>query len=82
MTHKGWRVVKPQHNQKKQGMTCSAREGLNMLYLLNLGLEVDYTYLDVRYLYEVICCTILTHMNDFEVKVMDFEKKIMLSFFG
>ena len=34
---------------------------------------------DVRYLSEVLCCTILTHTSDLEVKVTDLEK-IMFKF--
>ena len=47
------------------------------LYLLNLWMEVDHTCPDVRYWSEVLCCTIPTHMNDLEVKVMDSEKFIL-----
>ena len=30
---------------------------------------------DIKYWSVVLCCTILTHMNDLEVKVTDLEKK-------
>ena len=50
------------------------------LYLLNLGMEVVHTCSDVRYWFEVLCCTIPTHINDLEVKVMvvmDRKKKLI-----
>ena len=35
-----------------------------------------------RYWSEVLCCTITTHLGDFEVKVMDFRVKVFgLSFY-
>ena len=49
------------------------------LYLLNLWMEVVHTCPDVSYWFEVLCCTIPTHMSDLEVKVTDLEKN-MLSF--
>ena len=43
-------------------------------------MKVVYTYSDVRYWSEVLCCTIPTHTSGLEVKVTDLEKKICLSF--
>ena len=43
------------------------------LYLLNLWMDLVDILPDVRYWSEVLCCTILTHINDPEVKVTDFE---------
>ena len=36
-------------------------------------MEVDHACPDVRYWSEILCCTILTHMSDLELKVMDLE---------
>ena len=44
---------------------------------LNLQREVVHTCPGVRYSSEALCCTIPTHMNNREVKVMDSEEKIM-----
>ena len=44
-----------------------------ILYLLNPWMDLVDTLLDVRYWSEVLWCTITTHINDLEVKVMDFE---------
>ena len=42
-------------------------------YLLNMLMDiVDTLHID-RYWYQVLCCTITTHLDDLEVKVMDFE---------
>ena len=49
------------------------------LYLLNFKMALVYTLLVVRYWSEVLCCTIMTHLSNFQVKVMDFE--IWLSYF-
>ena len=43
------------------------------LYLLNPWMDLLDTLPDVRYWSEVLCCTIMTHISDLEVKVMDFE---------
>ena len=43
------------------------------LYLLNLWMDLVDTLPDVRYWSEILCCTIMTHINDLEVKVTDFE---------
>ena len=43
------------------------------LYLLNPLMDLVDTLPDVRYLSEVLCCTITTHISDLEVKVTDFE---------
>ena len=45
----------------------------NSLYLLNPGMDLVDTLPDVRYWSEVLCCTIITHIMDLEVKVTDFE---------
>ena len=42
-------------------------------YLLNLWMDLVDILPDVRYWSEVLCCTILTHINDLVVKVTDFE---------
>ena len=36
-------------------------------------MEVDHTCPDVRYLSEILCCTIPIQVSDPEVKVIDFE---------
>ena len=47
-------------------------EVLDTLYLLNMWIDVvDIKH--VRYLSEVLCCIIWTHLSDLEVKVMGFE---------
>ena len=43
------------------------------LYLLNPWMDLVDTLPDVRYWSEVLCCTIMTHIGDLKVKVMDFE---------
>ena len=43
------------------------------LYLLKMLMDLADTIHIVRYLSEVLCCTIMTHLNDYEVKVTDFE---------
>ena len=43
------------------------------LYLPNLWMGLVNVLLDIRYWSEVLCCTILTHISDLEVKVTDFE---------
>ena len=43
------------------------------LYLLNPWMELVDTFSDIRYWSEVLCCTIITHISDLEVKVTDFE---------
>ena len=41
------------------------------LYLLNMLMDrVDTLHID-RYWSEVLCCTIMTHLSDLEVKVKD-----------
>ena len=43
------------------------------LYLLNMLMDqVDTVHVD-RYWSLVSCCTIMTHLDDFQVKVMDLE---------
>ena len=43
------------------------------LYLLNMLMDrVDTLHID-RYWPEVLCCTIMDHLSDFEVKVTDLE---------
>ena len=39
-------------------------------------MEVIHTCPNVRYWSEVLYCTVLTHMNDVEVKAVDLEKKL------
>ena len=43
------------------------------LYLLILWMDLVDTLPDVRYWSEVLCCTIITHISDLEIKVTDFE---------
>ena len=43
------------------------------MYLLNLWMDQVDILPDVRYWSEVLCCAILTHISDLEVKVTDFE---------
>ena len=43
------------------------------LYLLNPWMDLVDTLSDVRYWSEVLCCAIMTHIGDLEVKVTDFE---------
>ena len=44
-------------------------------------MEVDYTYSDVRYWSEDLCCTVLlTHMSDLEGNVIDLIKIYVKSF--
>ena len=54
------------------------------LYLLNVSLDqVDNLHVD-RYWSEVLCCTIMTHLGDLEVKVTDltnFVLKFLVKFF-
>ena len=38
------------------------------------------TLIDVRYWSEVLCCTIITHISDLEIKVTDF--KFYVKIFG
>ena len=52
------------------------------LYLFNLWMELVDTLSDVRYWSEVLCCTIMTHIGDLEVKVTDFEKFCVKVFGG
>ena len=42
------------------------------LYVLNMMDQVDTLHVG-RYWCEVLCCTIITHPGDFEVKVTDIE---------
>ena len=58
------------------------------LYLLNIWMDLIDTFClhVVRYLSEVLCCTIMTHLSDFEVKVTEilccsFLVKVFLSLF-
>ena len=46
---------------------------LGSLFLQKLQLDLVDTLPDVRYWYEILCCTITTHISDFEIKVTDFE---------
>ena len=46
---------------------------LELLCLLKLKLNHVDTLPDVRYWSEVLCCTIITHISDLEIKVTDFE---------
>ena len=48
-------------------------EVFKSLYLSNPWMDLVDTLPDVRYWSEVLCCTIMTHSSDFEVKVTDFE---------
>ena len=41
------------------------------LYLLNMWMDLVDTLLPARYWCKVLCCTIVTHLSDIEVK--DFE---------
>ena len=43
------------------------------LYLLNPWIDLVDTLPDVRHWSEVLCCPIMTHINDLVVKVTDFE---------
>ena len=43
------------------------------LYLLNSWMDLVDTLPGVRYCSEVLCCTIMTHISDLEIKVTDFE---------
>ena len=43
------------------------------LYLMNPWMDLVDTLPDVRYSSEVLCCTIMTHISDLEVKVTDFD---------
>ena len=43
------------------------------LHLLNLWMDLIDILPDVRCWSEVLCCTILTHLSDLDVKVTDFE---------
>ena len=43
------------------------------LYLLKLWMDQVDTLHVVRYWSEVLCCTIMTHLGDLEVKVTDLE---------
>ena len=43
------------------------------LYLLKLWMDQVDTLHVGRYLSEVLCCTIMTHLGDLEVKFTDFE---------
>ena len=43
------------------------------LYLLNIWMDLVDTLHVVRYWSEVLCYTIMTHLSDLEVKVMDME---------
>ena len=43
------------------------------LYLLKLLMDQVDTLHVCRYWSEVLCCTIMTHLGDFEFKVTDFE---------
>ena len=43
------------------------------LHLLKLWMDRVDTLPDVRYWSEVLCCTIMSHICDLEVKVTDFE---------
>ena len=43
------------------------------LYLLKLWMDQVYTLHAGRYWSEVLCCTIMTHLGDLEVKVTDLE---------
>ena len=43
------------------------------LYLLSPWVDLIDTLPDVRYWAEVLCCTIMTHSSDLEIKVTDFE---------
>ena len=44
------------------------------LYLLKLFMDQVDTLRVGRYLSEVLCCTIMTHLGDLDIKVMDLEK--------
>ena len=50
------------------------------LNLLKLKLDLVDTLPDVRYWSEVLCCTIIIHISDLEIKVTDFE--IYVKVFG
>ena len=43
------------------------------LYLLNMSMDQVDTLHGGRYWSEVLCCTIMTHLGDLEVKVTDLE---------
>ena len=46
----------------------------NRLYPLTLCIEVVNICAGIWYLFEVLCCTLRTHMSDIEDKVIDIEK--------
>ena len=51
----------------------SALKFSKRLYLLNPLMNQVDTLPDVRYWSEVLCCTIMIHISDLEVKVTNFE---------
>ena len=51
------------------------------LYLLKLWMDQVDTLHVGRYWSEVLCCTILTHLGDLEVKVTDFVLKFLVIVF-
>ena len=57
MTHKGWRVVKPQHNQSKSGFTLFAQSYLSesfvqIRYIICSGLSVRKLGRNIRQVYK------------------------------
>ena len=50
------------------------------LYLLKLWMDQVDTLHVGRYWSEVLCCTIMTHLGDLEVKVTDLERNFLLKF--
>ena len=47
------------------------------LYLLTMLMDQVDTLLIDRYWSEVLCCTIMDHLSDFEVKVTDLENFVL-----
>ena len=52
------------------------------LYLLNLFMDQVDTLPVGRYCSDVLCCTIMTHLGDLEVKVMDLSPVYTFTIFG
>ena len=52
---------------------CPATALIMSLYLLKLWMDQVDTLHAGRYWSEVLCCTIMTHLGDLEVKVTDLE---------
>ena len=81
-------LPEPKRRFIAQSLSCSSFHRLEMteillkgrktlthpsIHLLNPWMDLVDTLPDVRNWSAVICCTILTHINDLKVKVTDFE---------